>query len=313
MSTCPFCTEAVHPGDRFCEACGMVPEPENAHRCTDLAAWLGGCCDIGRGRTGNQDAMALGRAGPEADTAVLVVCDGVTSAPQADRAAVAAAEAALQALLADPRQVRDAVGAADAAASALASGTDDAHANQPACTLALGVLGPGPDGTARIRTANVGDSRAYWLPDDLTEQARHLGSDDSLAAQLIAAGMPAEQAEAGPGAHAITAWLGGDAPDLDPNLDGCEVDGPGWLLVCSDGLWNYFSAPDELRDLVHVAHDALADSTAPAPLAGAGLVPVRAVHVAQHLVTRANEAGGRDNITVALARWAPAGSEGSRP
>jgi len=63
---------------------------------------------------------------------------------------------------------------------------------------------------------------------------------------------------------------------------------PGWLLVCSDGLWNYCSAPAALQALL--AELATPDR-APLPLATA-------------LVDWANAQGGRDNITVALARFA---------
>ena len=366
MSSCPACSQTIASGDRYCEACGtrldlvspadapegarpdgcrrcpdgtvtdgycdtcgMAPEPENAHQSTDLTAWLGGCCDVGRRRPHNQDALALARTGPDAGTALLVVCDGVSSSPGSDQAAGAAAQAALDALLTDPEDLRAAVTAAGRAAAGLTPDTDDTgeatdgHGDSPATTLALAVLHPGADGTARVATANVGDSRVYWLPDDPDSPALHLGADDSVAAELIAAGMPEAEAAAGPGAHAITAWLGRDAPTPNPNLDDCRATGPGWLLVCSDGLWNYFPGPDELRALVHTVHDDLADATVPSHLADSGRATVRAVQMARQLVARANEAGGRDNITVALARWTPppaegpdvtgSSSEGSRP
>ena len=61
--------------------------------------------------------------------------------------------------------------------------------------------------------------------------------------------------------------------------------GPGWLLVCSDGLWNYASEPDRARG---------ADRARRAP-------PTRS-RSRWHLVAFANAQGGQDNITVALAR-----------
>ena len=60
--------------------------------------------------------------------------------------------------------------------------------------------------------------------------------------------------------------------------------GPGWLLVCSDGLWNYASDPSALRAQV----DAAGTTDPPA--------------LAQALVEWAIGQGGHDNITVALAR-----------
>jgi hypothetical protein len=67
--------------------------------------------------------------------------------------------------------------------------------------------------------------------------------------------------------------------------------GPGWVLVCSDGLWNYCSEPGNVASLVH---DTVRASTGAGPL-----------ELASALVDWANHQGGRDNITVALAR-APA-------
>jgi serine/threonine protein phosphatase PrpC len=65
-------------------------------------------------------------------------------------------------------------------------------------------------------------------------------------------------------------------------------------MVCSDGLWNYCSEAEALRTLLHDAAARLDDATP--------------TTVAQALVDFANEQGGRDNITVALARLAGRGS-----
>ena len=68
-----------------------------------------------------------------------------------------------------------------------------------------------------------------------------------------------------------------------------KLDEPGWLLVCSDGLWNYASDPDAL-----VAQVRAVGTTEPAALA-------------LGLVGFANAQGGQDNITVTLARVEGAG------
>ena len=57
------------------------------------------------------------------------------------------------------------------------------------------------------------------------------------------------------------------------------------LVVCSDGLWNYFPEPDDIADLIR---------TAPAD--------ADARTLAWDLVHHAIAAGGRDDITVAIAR-----------
>ncbi len=154
--------------------------------------------------------------------------------------------------------------------------------NPPSCTFVAAVV----DGPLAV-AGWVGDSRAYWLADDGV--AELLTVDDSWAAEQIAAGTPRAVAEAGPQAHAITRWLGADSPDIDARVSTTTADGPGWLVVCSDGLWNYCSAPDDLGTLV-----ADTAKTHPTPVA-----------LAEALVDWANEQGGHDNVTVALARLEP--------
>ena len=67
------------------------------------------------------------------------------------------------------------------------------------------------------------------------------------------AGVPRGRAETGPHAHSITRWLGKDSPDdLTPHLTTLTADeaARGWLMVCSDGLWNYCSEAEDLRALL---------------------------------------------------------------
>ena len=97
-------------------------------------------------------------------------------------------------------------------------------------------------------------------------------------------------------AHAITRWLGVDAPDHTPRVTSVVIDAPGWLLVCSDGLWNYCSPAEDVAALVART----AARSAGEPLA-----------TASALVDWANGQGGRDNITVALARLGTPEPDGS--
>ena len=99
-------------------------------------------------------------------------------------------------------------------------------------------------------------------------------------------GVSREEAENGPQGHAITKWLGRDSPDVAPMTGARTVQTPGWLLVCSDGLWNYASEPTAIQSLI-------------AEFGAAGDDPLP---LAESLVKWANEQGGRDNISVALAR-----------
>lgn len=141
-----------------------------------------------------------------------------------------------------------------------------------------------------VVVGSVGDSRAYWLPD--SGSARALTVDDSFAQEQIASGVPRKEAETGPQSHAITRWLGDDAPDHTPTTASMTITEPGWLMVCSDGLWNYCSPADDLSALVMRTASASPAAAEPLALAGA-------------LVDWAIGQGGQDNITVALARMHP--------
>jgi serine/threonine protein phosphatase PrpC len=167
--------------------------------------------------------------------------------------------------------------AVEAANQAVSDTTPEGSTKPPSATFVAAIL----EGTS-LWYANVGDSRAYWLPDGAPGQM--LTVDDSAAQLQIEAGMPRKEAESGPQGHAITRWLGKDAPDLTPRVGQLTVDAPGWVLVCSDGLWNYASEPEALVEQMKVA--ATMD---PAALALA-------------LTDFANASGGTDNITTVLAR-----------
>jgi serine/threonine protein phosphatase PrpC len=100
---------------------------------------------------------------------------------------------------------------------------------------------------------------------------------------MVASGLLAEaEAMASPQAHVITRWLGADMADPRPHVTRFEPQGAGAVLVCSDGLWNYLPEAADLAGLALPA--ALTD-----PLGAASA-----------LVKFALDAGGMDNITVAL-------------
>ena len=199
----------------------------------------------------------------DTDAHVIVVCDGVSSTEDADRASEAASEAAFRSLVQSIESGQEtrrtaltaALGKAATAVTALASGTQ-----VPATTIIAAVARGGA-----VDIAWLGDSRAYWIPPEgaalrLTED--HSESEES---------------------HAITKWLGADAPeDEQPSLARFEIPGPGQLLLCTDGLWNY--APDP-ADLARLEGDR--------------------IEAVRSLIAFANEAGGHDNITVALLSLSP--------
>lgn len=298
---CPACGQG-RIVDGYCDHCGTPPPDPRNHYVEAPAPWVGGVCDIGKRHARNEDAMALSAAAAPGSRAVLVVCDGVSMATDSHIASLAAAKAARTVL---DQPFPKGVGTRDAWAAgagralttavtraneAVAGAVVEDVPNPPSCTFAAAVV---EDDV--IVAANVGDSRVYWLPDAAAEPALQLGRDDSFAQEQMAAGVPRVQAENGPHAHSITRWLGKDAPDdLTPHLTTVDATA-GWLMVCSDGLWNYCSEAEELRTLLHEAAGRLDGAATPTT-------------IAQALVDFANERGGRDNITVALARLAGRGS-----
>ncbi len=293
-SVCASCGGSIL-DDGFCGTCGRKALSARDHWSEQPVSWLAGVCDKGVLHARNEDAMALAAAG-DRRFAVIVVCDGVTSAPDSDRASLAASRAACDLLAVVPPAVgglaaavtywTDALQRAAAEANAAAVGV--AHVlgdppEPPSCTFVAAVVAD-----SLLTVAWCGDSRAYWLPD--SGAPVQLTLDHSLGTQMIAAGTSPADAELDPTFHTITRWLGADSVDHTPECVSRTIDGPGWLLVCSDGLWNYASQLDELANVVRDLHSA--GSGDPLPLAAA-------------LVDWANAAGGHDNITAALARCQP--------
>ncbi|HEX8973250.1 PP2C family serine/threonine-protein phosphatase [Oryzihumus sp.] len=297
--------------DGYCQTCGMPAVKPRDHFQEQPAPWVAGVCDRGIRHPRNEDAMALAADAAPASRALLVVCDGVSSSTDSDRASLAAARATREVLAGSrPRGAGTVAARVAATAGLLESAVAAANAavvetttatrgdNPAACTWVAAVL------DAELLVVGwVGDSRAYWLPD--AGAATALTVDDSWAAEQIAQGMPRREAEEGTHAHAITRWLGVDAPDPAPRHVSRELDGPGWVLVCSDGLWNYCSEAEDLAALVRRCAAVGSPSLAPVGTGGTAPEPdpgADPLALAEELVAWANAQGGHDNITVALAR-----------
>ena len=260
---------------------------------TDAAAARGdvACAShIGLRHETNQDAAALGIDG-SGHHIVLVVADGVSSTEGAEECARVASHTARDYLTATmdqglPINDDDTVTLFERtfqkAHEAVVSGSGPIGA----CTLAAAVATHD-----RIVVGNIGDTRTYWFPDD--GDPIRLSIDDSMAQAQMDLGLSREEAERGMGAHAITKWIGASATDVAPRVMAYQPQQSGWLLVCSDGLWNHVPDAGDLArlmaDLVSKAH---ADDHGHASPAG----------VADGLIAYANNCGGHDNITVALWR-----------
>jgi serine/threonine protein phosphatase PrpC len=273
---CASCgTPGTVAADGYCGNCGMLAGRPRDHVEADAGPVAAAVTDRGLRHRRNEDAMWLAVRGTDVD---VVVCDGVSSSADPEVASETGAEAAGKALALDGSVDAAVRAAADAVAALIATGDSRRAASNPACTIVAAKIRAG-----EVEYGWVGDSRAYWIPWDATA-AEPLTEDDSWATHAIAMGADPQAAWNNPQAHAITAWLGADAGPVQPRTGTLRPEAPGVLVLCSDGLWNYY--------------------TEPAAFAGAVLASVREnadlVSAARALVTLAVQAGGADNITVAL-------------
>jgi serine/threonine protein phosphatase PrpC len=278
---CEACSSSRITADGFCESCGHRARSGRDHQEVDLGL-VAGVTDRGLRHHRNEDAMALATADTAAGPAVVaVVCDGVSTSPRPDEASLAAARAAARVLLTGVRTDADPAETSAAAvrtATEAVTGLDGPPGDSPAATFVSAVLAAGV-----ATVCWVGDSRAYWLAAG-PGSAQQLTTDDSMAEEMVAAGLLSEaDALASPAGHVVTRWIGADLGDAAPHVVRFEPAGPGALLLCSDGLWNYQPEAAGLAELA--LPDALTD-----PLGAA-----------RALVSFAIAAGGGDNVTVVLA------------
>ncbi len=140
---------------------------------------------------------------------------------------------------------------------------------------------------AHVAIAHVGDSRAYLFRDGTLQR---LTQDHSLVDELVRRGkLTEEQAAEHPQRSIITRALGPE-PDVEVDTWTYPARAGDVILLCSDGLTSMIS--EERVRAVLEAHENL-DAAADA------------------LISEANEAGGRDNITVVLFRLEELGDDAS--
>lgn len=135
---------------------------------------------------------------------------------------------------------------------------------------------------------HAGDSRAYLYRDGTL---RRLTRDHNLAQQLIDAGLAEEgSAEERRTRRILTNCLGGDQTGVAVDVEQFHLKEGDRILLCTDGL------NDMLED-DQIAHILSTHSTSS--------------EACEELVNQALEQGGKDNVTVVLARYSfPQGVEG---
>ena len=135
----------------------------------------------------------------------------------------------------------------------------------------------------KVYTANVGDSRLYHITSDSNEAIR-ITHDHSYVQTLVDMGqLTPEEAAVNPRRNILTMAVGTE-DTIDPDINSFKPEKGDYILLCSDGLYNYFK-PSELKEIVW-GHDeeTLEQKT-------------------DLYINYALESGGRDNITAILAKY----------
>jgi serine/threonine protein phosphatase PrpC len=289
----------------FCLRCGRrVVRPASDHIEESLSPRFAAVSDRGLKHDRNEDRFSIFRAGAWHG---MAVCDGVSASWRSEVASQAVSQGIAASLANDASVYQESASevtfdpeeamrrAISAGAANLAAEVRLPQTNQNGILNSKGE-GESPSSTTVVaalvtRTEMVfgwvGDSRAYWID---AGGAALLTRDHSWLNDATAAGgMTMQQAMASPQAHAITRWIGADAgPDSVPEIVRRAIPGPGMVLLCTDGLWNYLQADtvDGAVELAKLVAEAGED----------------ALVIARELVRFANGRGGQDNITVAVLR-----------
>ncbi len=246
----------------------------------DLRTTLAAATDVGRKRSGNEDCHALWESdepGRHVADALIVVCDGMGGSNAGEVASRMTVDAVVRRFAEDGgddpgEALTQALQAANAEVWQHTRSRPDLEGMGTTC-VALAIRGD------EAVVAHVGDSRAYLLRGG---RLRQLTQDHSLVAQLVARHqLTPEEARHDPRRNVVTRSVG-IAPDLEVELT--RLDEPlrpgDTLLLCSDGL-----------------HGQVVESEL------ARLASGESLHRAcEQLIDLANQRGGPDNITVALAR-----------
>jgi PPM family protein phosphatase len=223
--------------------------------------------DTGRQRRANEDSLL-------AHAPLFVVADGMGGA-QAGEVASRIAVESFQAGLADASHPELELAALAHAANTRIHELSHANAEQAGMGTTLTAVYVGE---REVAIAHVGDSRAYCLRDG---QLLRLTDDHSLVDELMRQGrLTPEEAVEHPQRSVITRALGPEGM-VEVDTRSFRARAQDVYLLCSDGLTTMISEQEIATTLL--VHPRLRDA-------------------GEALIAAANQAGGRDNITVVLIR-----------
>jgi serine/threonine protein phosphatase PrpC len=241
---------------------------------TEIAWRAGAASDAGRQRSANEDRVYVDEA-----RGVFLVVDGMGGHAAGEKAAETALDVlrervpSLETSLNLEHELREAISAANNAIHRLSESSPEY--NGMACVLTMAVIRDD-----QVTVGHVGDSRLYlaW-----NGELRKITSDHSPVGELEDAGEISEQeAMRHPRRNEVYRDVGSQIHNAD-DLEFVETKTflfrpDAALLLCSDGLSDLLTSAQISSIVEH--YDGNPDA------------------VAQHLIEAANQAGGKDNVSV---------------
>jgi serine/threonine protein phosphatase PrpC len=295
--TCMICGRGNRASARFCIACGsplgaeaQPAKPPSAP--APIKIMLAARTDPGMVRPNNEDTYYSGEFSTNEGVlaTLLLVADGMGGAQAGEFASSQASKVVKQSLiasLAEHDMADDAAWQSALRGAAVAANQyvyEQAQADRAktgmGTTLTIAVISD-----RRLHLAHVGDTRAYLInPGGVNESGSawsQLTSDHTLVARLVDIGqLTPEQARTHPQRNILYRSLGTD-PTIEVDTSSHALAPGDILLLCSDGLDGYVEDLELARIVIQEADLARA---------------------CERLVDLAKERGGRDNITVLLAK-----------
>ena len=247
-------------------------EPVKLHAASPVLTWYG-MTDTGRVRPHNEDNFACQDFGGRS---LFVVADGMGGHDAGEIASKIAVKTICKEVMEQAKHNDDPQGLLELVvrlANVEVRKEGWSRASNMGTTLSLALV----DGD-KAYIANVGDSRAYWIENGSITQ---LTEDHSLVAKLVLSGkLTKEEARYHPKSNLLYRSIGTDEI-VKVDTYTVNLKKGGSLLLCTDGLWGELS-DEEIQGIFST------EKKCEAICAG--------------LIKRANEHGGKDNITAVVVK-----------
>lgn len=230
--------------------------------------------DTGLKRTVNQDSVYCSEDAVGIFSNLFIVADGMGGHNAGDMASKLCVEAFYESVLKSELRtpvsiMNEAVYYAHGVIQSTAEGNPDYY-GMGTTLVAASII------DMTLYVANIGDSRLYLLRDGLEQ----ITEDHSLVEEMVKSGeLSKENVRSHPNKNIITRALG-IGMDIQPDYFDVKLKEGDMILMCSDGLTNMLEDA-EIEYIIKNNRNDLRKTC-------------------MNLVNRANEAGGKDNITVLL-------------